>query len=190
MQAPASKCVGTWSSALAIEVCCKVFVKRARTRSHPSGHLKARRVISNGRPMGGKQPRTAGAARQQVATLSAPKYEIVVPFSSTDSETRKRSIENLFCLEHIPRRSRFRDRKTVAVLLPFCGTIFHNRSRTSSYNFTHPGARDWPPHRAVVRGWRRCRYRKLLCRRIARWTIIWSSRIRPSHALHALRFST
>ena len=47
-----------------------------------------------------------------------------------------------------------------------------------------------PPHRAFVRDWRRCRCRKLLRRRITRWPIIWSSRRRPSRALHALRFST
>ena len=60
----------------------------------------------------------------------------MVPFSSTDSETRKRSIENWFCLEHIPRRSRFRDRKMVAVLLPFCGTIFYKMPQTSPYKCT------------------------------------------------------
>ena len=86
--------------------------------------------------MGSKQSRTAGAARQQVASLCSPTYEIVVPFSSTDSETRKRSIENWFCLEHIPRRSRFCYRKTATVLLPFCGTIFYKMSQTSPYNCT------------------------------------------------------
>ena len=190
VQEPASKCVGSRSPALSIEICCKIPVKRARTWPRPRGHSKARRVMSNGRPMGSRQPRTAGVARQQVATLCAPKYEILVPFSSTDSDTRKRSVENLFCLEHIPRRSRFRDRKTVAVLLPFCGTIFYNISQTSFYNCAPTRAGLSPTHRAVVRGWRRRSHRKLLCSRIARWSIILWSRRHPSRVSHVPRFST
>ena len=105
--------------------------------------------MAYGRLIGGKQPRTAGAARQQDAHLYAPRNEIVVPFSSTDSETRKRSIENWFCLEHIPRRSRFCYRKTATVLLPFCGTIFYSRSQTSSYNCA-PTRTGLAPHIAPL----------------------------------------
>ena len=108
----------------------------AHARGLPMLVLKARRAMTHGRLIGGKQPRTAGAARQQDAHLYAPRNEIVVPFSSTDSETRKRSTENWFCLEHIPRRSRFCYQKTATVLLPFCGTIFYKMSQTSPYNCT------------------------------------------------------
>ena len=114
---------------------CNLRIARTHA-AYPWWCLKARRAMTHGRLIGGKQPRTAGAARQQDAHLYAPRNEIVVPFSSTDSETRKRSIENWFCLEHIPRRSRFCYRKTATVLLPFCGTIFYKMSQTSPYNCT------------------------------------------------------
>ena len=145
--------------------------------------------MTHGRLIGCKQPRTAGADRQQNARLYAPRNEIVVPFSSTDSETRKRSIENWFCLEHIPRRSRFRDRKLVAVLLPFCGTIFYNLSQTSpcKYALTRTGVAPAS-----------CHYSRLAAAPLQEVALspkhsmvnIWSSRRRPSRALHALRFST